>query len=143
MKISKTPKCKVKDPGLGDSWWNRIRALIIDDEEPVRTMIRDILETQGYVVDDAPDGAVGMDKFRAMPTDLVITDIIMSQKGGFEIIWAIRKEFPDVKIIAISGGGAIGKKDVLKSAKKMGAHGCLQKPFKAEELIEMLETLGF
>ena len=134
---------KIKDPTLGDSWWNRVTALVIDDEEPVRTMIRDILETQGYVVDDAPNGAVGMDKFRAMPTDVVITDIIMREKGGFEIIWSLRREYPEVKIIAISGGGAIAKSDVLKSAKKMGAHGCLQKPFEAEELIATLKELGF
>ena len=118
------------------------RALVIDDERPVRVVIRDILESHGYEVDDAPDGATGMDKFRSQPADIVITDIIMLQKGGFEVIWALRKDFPDAKIIAISGGGLVDKKDVLKSAEKMGAHRCLQKPFDAEELVTILKELG-
>ena len=134
---------KVKDPSLSDSWWNRNHALIIDDEKPVRSVIRDILETQGFIVDDAADGATGLDKFRAHPSDLVITDIIMLQKGGFEVIWSLQKDYPEVKIIAISGGGLIDKKDVLRSAKRMGAHCCLQKPFDAEELIAVLKDLGF
>ena len=118
------------------------RALVIDDEKPVRVVVRDILESHGYAVDDAPDGATGMDMFRSKPADVVITDIIMLQKGGFEVIWAIRKEFPNVKIIAISGGGLIDKKDVLKSAQKMGADSCLAKPFDAEELMVVLKDLG-
>ena len=134
---------KAKQPDLSESWWNKTRALIIDDERPVRAVIRDILETQGYIVDDAPDGATGMEKFRVQPADLVITDIIMLQKGGFEVIWDLRKEYPEVKIIAISGGGLIDKKDVLRSAERMGAHCCLQKPFDAEELIKALKSLGF
>ena len=134
---------KIEDNKLGESWWNRFRALIIDDEKPIRTVIRDILETQGYIVDDAADGVTGMSKFRAQPADLVITDIIMLEKGGFEVIWDLRKEYPDVKIIAISGGGLIDKKDVLQSAARMGAHCCLQKPFDADELIVALKNLGF
>ena len=83
-----------------------------------------------------------MDKFRANPCDVVITDIIMLQKSGYEVIWDLRKMYPEVKIIAISGGGATDKKDVLRSAKKMGAHCCLQKPFDAEELIAAMKGLG-
>ena len=139
----KKEKNTAQNPDLSESWWNKTRALIIDDEKPVRSVIRDMLETQGYIVDDAPDGETGMEKFRVQPADLVITDIIMLQKGGFEVIWDLRKEYPEVKIIAISGGGLIDKQDVLRSAERMGAHCCLQKPFDVEELISAIKSLGF
>ena len=117
------------------------RALVIDDDESVRSVIRGILETQDYKVVEASDGESGLEIYRDKPSDVVITDIIMMQKGGFEVIWDLRKEFPNVKIIAISGGGTIDKKEVLESAKRKGADFCLQKPFGAEELLAAVKTI--
>jgi len=79
--------------------------LIIDDEAQIRSMIRLILEREGYVVMEAPDGTEGIRQFREKPTDLIITDIIMPNKDGIGMIIELKKEFPGVKIIAMSGGG--------------------------------------
>ena len=120
----------------------KVRALIIDDDESVREVIRSILETYGLKVAETSDGESGIEAFRSDPCQVVITDIIMVQKGGFEVIWDLKKEFPEVKIIAISGGGVINKQDVLEGAKRKGADFCLEKPFSAEDLLEALEKVG-
>ena len=82
------------------------RILIIEDDEHVRGMLRKMLERIGYDVFDAPDGKEGLDFYRNTPVDLVITDILMPEKEGIQTIMELRREFPDVKIIAISGGEA-------------------------------------
>jgi DNA-binding response OmpR family regulator len=119
------------------------RILIIDDEAPVRDILRQMLEREGHEVVDAPDGAIGLKLFYENPTDLIITDILMPEKEGIEIILELRKTAPGVKIIAISGGGRTGKLDVLPIAKSFGALRTLAKPFERQELLEAVrEMLG-
>jgi CheY-like chemotaxis protein len=117
------------------------RILVIDDEAPVRDMIRQILERAGYEVVDAADGREGMVRFREQPTDLVITDILMPEQEGIETIRMLHREFPQTKILAISGGGRRGKLDVLPTAETFGAHRSLPKPFERKELLEAIHAL--
>lgn len=77
--------------------------LIIDDEPQIRSMIRLILERSGYTVIEASDGIEGIRRFREKPADLIITDLIMPNKDGIGMIIELKKEFPDVKIVAMSG----------------------------------------
>jgi YesN/AraC family two-component response regulator len=81
------------------------RILIIDDESQIRSMLRLMLERVGYEVVEAPDGIEGIRKYREKPADLIITDLIMPNKDGIGMIIDLKKEFPEVKIIAMSGGG--------------------------------------
>jgi len=81
------------------------RILIIDDESQIRSMLRLMLERVGYEVDEAPDGLEGIRQYREDPADLIITDLIMPNKDGIGMIIDLKKEFPKVKIIAMSGGG--------------------------------------
>jgi len=119
------------------------RILVIDDEAPVRDILRQILEREGHEVVDAPEGAIGLKLFYENPTDLIITDILMPEKEGIEIILELRKTAPGVKIIAISGGGRTGKLDVLPIAKSFGALRTLAKPFERQELLAVVrEVLG-
>jgi CheY-like chemotaxis protein len=111
------------------------RILIIDDEAPVRSVLRQILEKEGYEVIEAEDGEIGMKRYREHPADLVITDILMPEKEGIETILALRKVSPDIKIIAISGGGRTRKLDVLPLAKMFGAVRTLAKPFTRDDLL--------
>lgn len=115
--------------------------LVIDDEPSVLELARTILERAGYEVIAAPDGRVGMRLFRERPSDLVITDLIMPEKEGIEVIIELRRDFPDVKIVAISGGGIIDAENYLTLAKNLGAHCIIRKPFGMNEMLEAVRKL--
>jgi YesN/AraC family two-component response regulator len=100
-----------------------------------------ILEREGHEVMDAPDGKVGIELYRKEPADVVITDIIMPDKEGLETIMDLRREYPEVKVIAISGGGRVKSGDYLHMAAKFGAQLTLTKPFEQEELLEAVREL--
>ncbi len=115
--------------------------LVIDDDETIRALLRTILEREGYRVVDAPDGSSGIRRYQESPTDLVITDLIMPGKEGIETIRDLRREFPHVKIIAVSGGGRIGPDSYLKMAKGVGALRTLSKPFDRLALLKAVEEV--
>ena len=111
------------------------RILIIDDEPQIRSMLKLMLERGGYEVVEAPDGVEGIKIYRQNPADLIITDLIMPNKDGIGMIIDLKKEFPDVKIIAMSGGGLNKPDGYLKGAKKLGAACTLTKPIDREEML--------
>ncbi len=117
------------------------RILVIDDDELIRDTLRDVLEEAGYRVVEARDGAMGVRKHKANPCDLVITDIIMPEKEGLETIVELKRDYPQLRIIAVSGGGRVQKFDFLSLAEQFGADRILQKPFKNTELLETVRTL--
>lgn len=117
--------------------------LVIDDDTALREMLRQMLEFVGYRTLDAPNGKVGIKLYRQEPIDLVITDLFMPEKEGIETIKELRDEFPNVKIIAISGGGFLGGVDYLYIAEKLGALRTFRKPFNLQEMLEAIrEVLG-
>ncbi len=79
--------------------------LIIDDEHQIRSMLRKVFESEGYIVTEASNGMEGLKCYYENPADLIITDILMPDKEGLETIMALKKENPDAKIIAMSSGG--------------------------------------
>ena len=111
------------------------RILVIDDETAVREMVREMLEQAGHTVDEASDGDAGVRKFTERPADLVITDILMPKKGGLIAIRELRDNFPESKIVAISGGGRDGKLNFLSTAKTFPGVRTLSKPFRRAELM--------
>jgi len=118
------------------------RILVIEDEEHIRTLYSRILQHAGHEVIEAPDGNVGIQLYRACPADLVITDIIMPEKEGIELIIELRRDFPDVKIIAVSGGGqATASATCLRLAKGFGAVRTLAKPFNQQELVDTVQDV--
>lgn len=117
------------------------RILVIDDEEQIRKLLRQILEIAGYQVVDAPDGRAAAAMFRQEPADLIITDIFMPEMGGIETIHEIRRDFPQVKIIAISGGARGGSFDFLPVAESFGARRTLKKPFARDELLKAVREV--
>ena len=115
--------------------------LVIDDEFEVRRMIVKMLKPEGYEVIEAADGESGMDVIKALKRiDILITDLIMPEREGIEVIQEVKKLFPDIKIIAISGGGR-GARNYLAIAKAMGAHKVLKKPFVRNDLLELIKQL--
>jgi len=117
------------------------RILVIDDEESVRTVLRQMLEKEGYEIEVAEDGAVGLKLLHEHLPDLIITDLFMPEKEGIETMIEVRKHFPQVKIIAISGGGRMGKLDLLPMAESFGAQRTLAKPFERQELLETVKEV--
>lgn len=117
------------------------RILIIDDEPQIRSMLTLMLERDGYEVVEAPDGVEGIKIYRQNPVDLIITDLIMPNKDGIGMIIDLKKEFPDVKIIAMSGGGLNKPDGYLKGAKKLGASCTLTKPIDREEMLQAVREI--
>jgi len=110
--------------------------LIIDDEDDLRRIMRNALVKQGHDVIEARNGTDALDLFEQNPADLVVTDIMMPESDGIEIIIALRRKDPDIRIIAISGGGRVGDTDYLTMAKKFGATQVLAKPFRRQQLVD-------
>jgi len=117
------------------------RILIMDDEPSIRDLLRAMLTQEGYDVIEAPDGDAGMRLFRESPVELVITDLIMPDKEGIETIMELRRDFPRVKIIAISGGGVVDAEDYLKMASSVGAHRIFKKPFGVTDMLDAVREL--
>lgn len=111
--------------------------LVVDDEDQIRQLIRATFEEAGYRVAEANNGKDALAQYRLAPTDLVVTDILMPDEDGLECIATLRRESPNVKIIAITGGSdMIGVLGFLDVAKMLGAHRTLQKPFEMKALLD-------
>jgi CheY-like chemotaxis protein len=117
------------------------KILVFDDEPSILLMIKKMLEKAGHEVDIALNGREGMELLEKNKPDLVITDIIMPEKEGLETIMTLRKRYPEIKIIAISGGGRIGPEGYLPSAKHLGADMVFQKPLVQKEFMEAVALL--
>jgi CheY-like chemotaxis protein len=115
-----------------------MKILVIDDDHLVRYTLSKILSSNGHQVTTASDGQRAMTVLRDELPDVVVTDIIMPEQEGIETIVKIRHDHPEVKIIAISGGGRIRNVDFLEMARSLGADEVIQKPFEAEELLSRL-----
>lgn len=116
--------------------------LLIEDDMDYLELMRNALETAGFMVLTAANGNEGIDKFSTNPCNIVITDILMPGKEGYETILALKQLLPTVKIIAISGGGNTGRgEDLLRHAKAFGAHFTLSKPIVMKDLVSMVFQL--
>ena len=115
--------------------------LIIDDNENLLRMMSELLRRSGYKVFSAIDGAQGLKTYYANVPDLVITDIIMPEKEGLEVIMELTRQDPKPKIIAISGGGKLGPQSYLPLAETLGADYVLEKPFHPGELVDYVKEL--
>jgi CheY-like chemotaxis protein len=112
--------------------------LVIDDNPAYLLSLESLLETHGMRVAKARDGAEGLALFRTIAPAVVLTDIIMPERDGISAIVLMRRERPDVKIIAMSGAGRIGKSDFLTVAKQLGADEVMPKPLDIDRLVMML-----
>jgi two-component system, chemotaxis family, chemotaxis protein CheY len=119
------------------------RIIVIDDNDAVRLTMRRTLERAGHEVLEASDGEAGLKLLAETGAPLVITDIFMPGQDGIVTVRRIRKEFPGVRVIAVSGGDATGRMDLRKDAELLGAERTLRKPFAPAELVRAVqETLS-
>jgi len=117
------------------------RILVIDDDDTLRAMLRRLLCSAGYEVAVAEDGMEASRIQQARPFDLIMTDLVMPEKEGIEVIMEFRKKYPSTKIIAVSGGGRIHPDQYLELARSLGAKRTFAKPFKANEILAAIREL--
>jgi CheY-like chemotaxis protein len=117
------------------------RILLIDDDAELRLMLREMLEQAGYDVVEASNGREGVACYEATSIDLVITDILMPEQEGLETITLLQHINPQVKIIAVSGGGLTGRMDFLYVAAMLGVQRTLRKPISRQTLLEAVRDL--
>ncbi len=128
-----------------------MRILVIDDEAFVREALERVLKSPATTVIGAPDAAAGLALMHQSPVDLVIVDVVLPGMDGAAVVKEIRRDYPRVRIIAISGGGNIGlsayrpeaisTNAYLAACSKAGADGVLPKPFETAELRAMIEEV--
>ncbi len=118
-----------------------MRALVIEDNEDFRKLTLAWFRKYGIEVEGAANGAQGLALQRARPADVIITDIFMPEMEGIEMIVELRREFPEAKIIAMSGHYPVMDFDVFTVAREVGAAKTFNKPFKFEDLIATVHEL--
>jgi len=120
------------------------RVLVVDDNADMRLTMKLLLEHEGYEVELGANGREALEVQRARPSQVLITDLFMPDADGFETIERFRKEFPQIRIIAMSGGGSSSsmRTDHLPVASEIGAHATLRKPFRIEKLLEALRSIS-
>ena len=117
------------------------RILVSDDQDSIRRVVRRALEQDGHEVFDASDGELGMEILESHSFDVVITDIFMPGQDGIVTLRQVRKRFPEVKVIVISGGDSTGLMDLRQDAELLGAVKSLQKPFNAREIMDVVRSV--
>lgn len=110
--------------------------LIIDDDPQLRSTLSDMLDLEGYRVLTAGDGKTALKLLEKERPDLVITDVLMPDKGGIEMVVELTGKYPGLPVIAISGGGRTGNMDFLEIAKNVGAKATLSKPIDIDVLLD-------
>lgn len=125
---------------------DRKKILLVDDEDAIRKMVRAVLGTELYEFDEASNGLDAQAKLGKSKFDLIITDVIMPDCDGIELVMAIRRKLPDIKVIVMSGGGRVRAGHYLDLAGKLGATRVFEKPFDTAALrqtvLELLNLTG-
>ena len=112
------------------------RILVVDDEPLMRDILRRMLQIEGYEVEEAEDGFEGIQRYRAVPADLVITDLHMPRLNGLDMIKELLHEFPDIKVIMISSDGD----NIRNVAQSLGIREIFQKPFQMKAVMAAVHT---
>lgn len=116
------------------------RILVIDDNPEFRDILRTHLEANGHRTVLAENGERGLALLESNPDiDIVLTDILMPQRDGVEVLREAKRRWPDLPVIAISGGGWIGANELLGMAERLGADNILQKPVKRDDLLKAVD----
>lgn len=119
------------------------KILLVEDEKSFRELMKHVLGIEGFYVRTASNGREALEHIRKNRFDLVITDMIMPEMEGIEMILELRSAVPDLKIVAMSGGESGISGDFLPLARTLGASAVLKKPFGREALLEMVRSQLF
>jgi len=114
------------------------KILLVDDDDNLRNVLEQNLTLAGFEVATADDGRAAADLLAVQPFDLVLTDLIMPRMDGIELLGEMRKHYPRIPVIAMSGGGRMPPSHYLQTAGKLGAKALMEKPFTTSELVAKL-----
>jgi CheY-like chemotaxis protein len=120
---------------------DRKRILLVDDEEAIRNMVRTLLGSELYEFGEAVNGLEAQALLEKQKFDLIISDVIMPDCDGIELVMAIRRKLPDIKVIIMSGGGRVRAGHYLDLASKLGAARVFEKPFDTAALRQAVKEL--
>jgi CheY-like chemotaxis protein len=115
--------------------------LLVEDDHDLRTMLKSSLQKGSHLIIEASDGKEALQKFKSLLIDLVITDLVMPEQDGIGLIMELKKIKPDIKVIAISGGGKAGPANYLSIAETLGADAVFAKPFSLNSFQEKVEEI--
>lgn len=115
--------------------------LLAEDEDKLRSIVALILEREGHVVEPAANGEEALSLALQQNFDLLITDILMPEKDGLELIVDLRHTNTEIKILAMSAGSRFDATHYLKKAHDSGANLTLLKPFNRQEMLEAVNFL--
>ncbi len=119
-----------------------MKILVIDDDSAVLKYISEILKHDGFNVFATDNGRKAFEQLaQSRDVTVVITDLIMPEQEGIEIIKKIKSEYPYIKIVAISGGGRVSSESYLQLAISFGVDATLKKPFGRKDLLNTLQNL--
>lgn len=119
-----------------------LSVLVVDDVDEIRHLVTQWLREAGAIAREAATGNEALRALRGFAVDLVVTDILMPDRDGLELIAEVRRVRPTVRILAISGGGRhLRADDCLKFAQGLGAHGLLLKPFTRQQFLGALNGI--
>lgn len=116
----------------------KYRVVLVDDDDRFRRATARLLEDANYAVIECETGVQGVKAVDAAQPHAVVTDIVMPEMEGLELTLSLRRQYPELVIIAISGGGRNVPAQYLKMAQSMGANAVLEKPFEPEDLLALL-----
>jgi DNA-binding response OmpR family regulator len=117
------------------------RILVVDDDQCTLEATRRVLTPSGYVVSVAVGGRDAVNSLERGAVDLVITDLLMPDGDGLDLISNVRKNFANTRIVAMSGGGRLDADDYLLMARGFGVDAVLKKPFTSDELLTAIKTI--
>jgi DNA-binding NtrC family response regulator len=113
------------------------RILVIDDEDSMLEILQEMLEDAGYEVVCASDGEEGVRLYHEAPTDLIVTDIVMPKKDGVAVVWELRADYPEAKILAMTGYDPVA----LPITEQLGVVATFKKPFKMQEFLKAVRDI--
>jgi len=119
-----------------------VTVLIVDDNRDVRLALKLVVEQAGYRAELAANGEEALAAQRRNPAGIVITDILMPETDGLELIESFRREFPEAKVVAMSGAARLGKADYLPAARLLGVVAAVEKPVDPRALLAILRSLS-
>ena len=115
--------------------------LVVDGDGAALAAVKAVLNAAGYAVNEALNGRQALQRVMANPPQVVITEILMPETDGIELITAVKRAHPDIRIIAVAKRRFLGRLDLLDLASKLGADATLAKPLEAESLLATVADL--
>jgi CheY-like chemotaxis protein len=112
--------------------------LVVDDEPEIRSAVRNMMESGGYLVCEASHSGEALAQLRSIPIDMLLTDLVMSETGSIEVTQKLLEQYPGLKIVLMSGAS---RSRLPEAAARVGAHATLQKPIQSDELLEIARRL--